>query len=437
MSALLEHLRKEIEEASAPPDIRNALEKVQQAMKELSTQMGVGDEMKQLRQWKKELEDKLSASAEEQSGETKQTKQDRPRRGGVGTVIEDVTVVVKTAKEEWGEWRVEGKVAGYARVHGIGIPDKDKVDKKVKRTLPPFFRIPVGMVGVALRPTGIADQEQIPEVYVGGESLRVQASEPAYPVVLVKEHLLDFRLEIYQRLAGISLGEKDSASFRLGVEGRLVDPIAFLRRSAGGTTIDELERNVYEVQKSLAEIIPDVCASILNEEGKVNLWSSDRDEVVGYFIEQFRAVLQNWGIQVHEAVCVRKYPRRLYHTALQFMQAEQRLWENLQEENFITLGGYSIPERHIRRLQIMVEEGYPRGEWLVRLLSQAQEAIPPLQEWLREIGAEAAALFVADIFNHSKTTPAQALLSIQVLLAALRKPQLTLGEWLEGGTVEW
>lgn len=298
------------------------------------------------------------------------------------------------------------------------------------RGAPRQLVVPVGRVIVLSYGYEFADTGGLPEVYLAGEIItrnRLRAGVPCWALELL-EFPGKVEIEASQFLPEISQSENDRASLYLSFYIRLYDPILLLRRTAGKWEKEE-ERLGYN--QRTAEDLRVWLASLLEKD--LRLWSDDEQDVLRRVFTEVDGYLRRIGLRVDTAedgsaatamTFTRRYPRLLHDLAFQFIKAE-RLIRRLAERDKPSLQGLGLSDRAIRAIR---ENDEPAGTALFTTLQEAPPDVKrQIADWLSEQGMQKARSFIQDLEKYSER---EAKLSEQVLLAAIRNPWLTQGEWL-------
>lgn len=305
-----------------------------------------------------------------------------------------------------------------------------------RRKGPRQASVPVGRVFVLSHDHDTFDQEGLPEVYLAGEVVsksRLRGKAQCWVVELAEfPGKVSFR--VIQPLAAISQTEDDVASLDASFYIRLQDPILLLRR-AGGKWMTEQDRTSLNerVKEDIRERLRQIIAS------RIQLWSGDERQVYGEIFSGLDGELRRIGLRVDTTgamempiVALRRYPASLYEIALQFAKAErmaQYMIDAGQQEVLIEQTGLS--QRNLTAIEAASEE---RGVGLFLVLKDAPSEVKRrMADWLEEQGAKMVATFVRELYS-TEPSEQEVKLSEQVLLAALRNPMLTVGEWLQRGS---
>jgi len=293
--------------------------------------------------------------------------------------------------------------------------------------------VPVGRVFVLSHDHDTYDQEGLPEVYLAGEVVsknRLWGKAQCWVVELAEfPGKVSFR--VIQPLAAISQTEDDVASLDASLYIRLQDPILLLRR-VGGKWMTEQDRISFNkrVEEDIQRRLEQVLA------GRIQLWSGDERQVYDRLFSGLDGELERIGLRVDTTnametsiIAIRRYPANLYEVALQLAKAgrmAQYMIDAGQQEVLLEQTGLS--QRNLTAIEAVSEE---RGVGLFLVFKDASpEAKEKMAGWLEAQGAKIAATFAQKLYSEEHEER-EVKLSEQVLLAALRNPMLTIGEWLQ------
>lgn len=291
--------------------------------------------------------------------------------------------------------------------------------------------VPPGQVIVLSYGYEFADASGVPEVYLVGEVVARDPLRKGVPCWAI--HLAEFpgRVDIRTSrvLAAISRGEDDPASMSLSFYVRLYDPILLLRRTGGkwekegsSTFNQRINEDVREWLQALFE-------------KDIQIWSGDEQDVLEKIFSELDEYLRRIGLRVDTTedssttsavIFTRHYPSALYDLAFQFAKAERALRYLLQR-------GVGVPqevgfsEEEVRRIATSDERA---GVAFFRAVTNAlPETRERVAQWMERSGTPDAAQFIKTLYK--KFPEREIKLSEQVLLAAIRNPWLTRGEWLK------
>jgi hypothetical protein len=298
--------------------------------------------------------------------------------------------------------------------------------------------VPAGRIFVLSYDHDTYDQEGLPEVYLAGEvvSKNRLRGDVQCQVAELAEFPGKVSFRVIQSLTAISQTDDDVASLDASFYVRLRDPLLLLRR-AGGNWMTERGRATFN--EEVREVIRERLGQILTS--RIQLWSEDEHQLYEKIFSSLDDGLRRIGLCVDTSnanapetsiIAVRRYPANLYEIALQFAKAERTIRYMIEvgeHDKLVEQTGFS--ENDLRDLVVI------EAETGVGLLLQLRGASPEMKEkvadWLETQGVKIAAAFVRDLYAEENAQQAIKL-SEQVLLAAIRNPMLTMGEWLQRGS---
>ncbi len=286
--------------------------------------------------------------------------------------------------------------------------------------------VPVGCVFVLSYGYEFADAGGLPEVYLAGEVVTrdpLRKRQPCWAIQLAEfPGRVDIRAS--RVLAGISRSEDDPASMAISFYVRLHDPILLLRRTGGKWERGNLSAFNQQVNKDVTEWLQALL------ERDLQIWSGDEQEVLTRIFSELDQYLRRIGLRVdtteggHVAsavIFVRHYPPALYDLAFQFAKAERllRRGTDVSQET-------GLSEEEIRFITSSEERaGVAFFQVLRRISPEVRERVV---QWMERFGMPDAAFFLKALYKYPDR---EIKLSEQVLLAAIRNPWLTRGEWIK------
>ena len=334
-------------------------------------------------------------------------------------------------------WEVSGWVDLHFDVRNIGSSvvegkkGRKQKEAKEKGEGLQHFTVPLGQIGIAMQPGGVVSHSQIPEIYIGGEG--IWGGYEHFDVLLLRSIPIESRSKVSVEVPAISVTESDRAVVRASLRMWLQDPLKFARQAIVGSTIAENIENLSQVQKRLGDAVLDGWEDfLLSDTDGGELWISDKEtlEQKGYHI--FEKRLSIWGLAVVEFVCSRVYPQNLYDTALEIGEVEYALVHNKKlQEKF----GDLFDKEEEQRWRIMQGKGALPGEWFLSLATRegknlvTGDFVERISALCSKAGAPLCERFVTEWYKLS--TPTERAFAKQMVLAALKRPRLVIGSWLD------
>ncbi|HDQ05257.1 MAG TPA: hypothetical protein ENN36_00850 [Candidatus Bathyarchaeota archaeon] len=298
------------------------------------------------------------------------------------------------------------------------------------------INVPPGSVFVLSYDFASQDAGGFPEVYLAGEEVSKEElrDKAECRAVELKEFPGKGEFEVETALAAISRTSEDPAAITASYRIRLHDPLLFLRFAGGewqaNQTLTEPNRKVSEDLKQHLE-------GILRQSG-LQLWSGDERNVFEKIRRQLDEYLMRIGLRIDpEVYILRQYPQDLYEIALQFGRSEQVIrYENEAGHLKALAEQIGLSERELVNVCASPERlGVGFFQSLIQTPQSEKERIAL---WLKNKGVTKAASFVERLYATEDSGPKYSdqdiKLSEQVILAAIRNPMLTIGEWLREGS---
>lgn len=291
----------------------------------------------------------------------------------------------------------------------------------------PRRAVPPGRVYV------LQSEDGLLELYSPGEvvSLSQLWGKPQCQVIELVEFPGSITLNVTQFLAAISCSEDDVASLRTSFNIRLRDPFTFLKHMSRDNWEEKAIRD--NLHKKIDEDIKRRAEALLSS--SVQLWSGDERQVYERIFSPLDEELRMFGLcldtTVHAAeppfLALRKYPANLHNIALQFAIAERTV-RYLTAMGSKDLGNQIGLSKDLKTINAATEE---EGLAFFLAVRQNQQEVDKIAAWLKGQNLQEAASFVENLYSTSGQWSAQeTALSEQVILAAIRNPMLTVGEWL-------
>lgn len=301
-------------------------------------------------------------------------------------------------------------------------------------TIPKSGRVnvPLGQVYVFGRES--MDSEGLPEVYLGGEVVLTKHKDAKSLVAVLAEAPGEVRCVANQWLSGISVSKEEVAKVSIKFPVRLHEPIKTLKRSGGAWMSPDGRKNINaEIRKQVEHRLQEVLAE------PVQLWSSDKREVLDKIQTMVDQDLRDWGLRVQadSISLVRQFPKKLYEMVMQFAKAEQVILDAIaagEKPDILKQTGLSSDDlMAIEAVAEQKDKGSGTGLFLVlRERVTGLREKPELREkvitWLMIHGGASVADFIKELYFSAQPETAVKL-SEQVLLFAFRNPVLGLGEW--------
>ncbi len=381
------------------------------------------------------------ASAEGQNVTDRHSEQARSERSGQGILStrRDVAMNVDESTLDATEEVSQGEsprieLRGFAVLNGITELGRKKGPRKVV--------VPLGQIFVVAYDFNTYGLRGIPEVYLAGE--KILKDELRKDQTCLVFALPEFPGMVYVRaqqpLPAISQTSDDVARLEVSFHLRISKPVLLLERLGSklgvkGSLGEQAAALTADIERTIKDTLKQVLSS------KLQMWSSDEDALGSEILSRLDEGLSRWGLRVDSSdsmnrpiVLLREFPSTLYEIALQFARGEKTLFNMLNSgtNQRPILKDTGLTERHVVILQERKHD--PSGVTLFALLTDASDDTKKkVSKWLENQGLGKAAKFLRDLYFDGEIEERNIKLSEQVLLAAIKNPMLTRGEWLKRG----